>query len=401
MNKICRICLEEGVLSSIFTKNFNLTLCEMIEYSSNIKISKNDGLPEQMCSNCVYKLGIAYHFKQTCERADVRLRQYLGLHTPEKFNDAAVMTDPIMPVRTTIIKKCKCMSQRKTNGNYKKKPESEKQKRGPKPKPKQEHNCYQCNKQFRCQAQLEMHVRTHTGDKPFGCMYCSRRFTQKHNLTIHLRVHTGEKPFQCEVCSKRFSAQGNLQAHLKIHTGQRDHVCSLCNKSFITSSELTRHMGKHRGVKNFKCDLCGAAYVQARDLRLHKQKKHQVPEEPEKLQNEGYNNANIDIIGIDVGKDVAPIQSHSVKDVNHHIEHLIDPKPHENLPEPSHSVLSFEHRGLKDIYPGHNPYTKTIADSHNCAICGEGFEYLTALAQHHLQYHKGYEPLHIKSFSAL
>lgn len=32
-------------------------------------------------------------------------------------------------------------------------------KRGPKPKPKQVHACYQCDKQFRCQAQLEMHVR--------------------------------------------------------------------------------------------------------------------------------------------------------------------------------------------------------------------------------------------------
>ncbi|CAG9785554.1 unnamed protein product [Diatraea saccharalis] len=405
MNKICRICLEEGVMSSIFMKNFNLSLSDMIEYCSVIKISKNDGLPEQMCSNCIYKLGIAYHFKQTCESADLRLRQYLGLRVPEKCSDVAVMTDPITPVHTTIIKKCRCKiaEQRKTISNYKKKPESEKQKRGPKPKPKQEHNCYQCDKQFRCQAQLEMHVRTHSGEKPFVCMYCPRRFTQKHNLTIHLRVHTGEKPFQCEVCSKRFSAQGNLQAHLKIHTGQRDHSCSLCSKSFITSSELTRHMNKHRGVKNFKCELCGAAYIHLRDFKLHKMKKHQISTHSTKTQNDNYNSStNIDIIGIDVGKDMPQIPMNPPKDMNHHnIQHLINDKPPQNISMPvephphNQNLVAYGQKSIKDIYVGEN---------HNCAICGENFEYLNTLAHHYLHDHKGYDSSNIicmKSYSSL
>ncbi|CAH0692908.1 unnamed protein product [Chilo suppressalis] len=398
MNKICRICLEEGVMSSIFAKNFNLSLCDMIEYCSPIKIRKDDGLPEQMCSNCVYKLGIAYHFKQTCESADLRLRQYLGLRMPEKCSDAAVMTEPV-PIHTTVIKKCRCKipEQRKSSSNYKKKTESEKQKRGPKPKPKQEHNCYQCDKQFRCQAQLEMHVRTHTGDKPFLCMYCPRRFTQKHNLTIHLRVHTGEKPFQCEVCSKRFSAQGNLQAHLKIHTGQRDHACSLCSKSFITSSELTRHMNKHRGVKNFKCDLCGAAYIHLRDFKLHKMKKHQICAQVTKNQHDNYNNStNIDIIGIDVGSDIPQIPINSTKDLNHHnIQHLINDKQPQNILSHQNVASYGGTKELKDMYVGEN---------HNCAICGENFEYLNSLAQHYLHDHKGYDSPNImsmKSFSAL
>ncbi|XP_038214669.1 zinc finger protein 675 isoform X2 [Zerene cesonia] len=347
MNKICRICLEEGVLSSVFAKNYNLSLCDMIEYCSNVKIQKDDGLPEQMCSNCAYKLGIAFHFKQTCERSDIRLRQYLGLELTSKYKDANINTEPIVMTKTTIIKKCKCMGDmKKPRTNYKKKPDCDKLKRGPKVKPKKVHECYECHKQFRCQAQLEMHVWTHTGEKPFACVFCSRRFTQKHNLTIHLQMHTGEKPFQCEICSKRFSAQGNLQAHIKTHTGQKDHVCAVCNKAFITSSELTRHMTKHTGIRNFKCDICGKSYSQNRDLRLHKLRKHDcVPNEPES-QKDAFN-TNIDIVDVD---EVKNIPSSSVKETNHFPSlHLSNKNPEHSLITQNHT-LPYEDKGIKDIF---------------------------------------------------
>ncbi|KAJ0175695.1 hypothetical protein K1T71_008854 [Dendrolimus kikuchii] len=391
MNKICRICLEEGVLSSVFTKNFNTSVNEMIEYCCNIKIYKDDGLPELVCSNCIYKLGVAYHFKKTCESANIKLRQYLGVELPNKTKDAAIMTDPVQP--QTIIKRCKCkLSSRKSSSTYKRKPESEKQKRGPKPKQKEIHSCYECDKQFRCQAQLEMHVRTHTGDKPFVCMYCPRRFTQKHNLTIHLRIHTGEKPFQCDVCSKRFSAQGNLNAHLKIHTGQRDHVCTLCNKPFITSSELTRHMNKHRGVKNFKCDLCEASYVHLRDLKLHKLKKHQMTiNSQSKVNSDNHNNRNIiDVIGLDVEKDAQMAGNSS----SHMMPQIIQKPVQQPITEQSQPII---YKDTKDIFPQYS--SDSMLNNHSCTICGEGFDYITALAQHYLHSHKDFDYTQSKGYN--
>ena len=62
----------------------------------------------------------------------------------------------------------------------------------------------------------------------FVIYYFSCRFTQRANLDAHLRVHSGYKPHTCDYCGKAFSQKGNMEEHRRVHTGEKPFVCELC-----------------------------------------------------------------------------------------------------------------------------------------------------------------------------
>ncbi|KAG6459864.1 hypothetical protein O3G_MSEX011645 [Manduca sexta] len=119
--------------------------------------------------------------------------------------------------------------------------------------------CDHCNRRFIDKTKLRDHIEDKHLHRTYQCPICLKSSKNRVNLDQHMRnVHKGRPNNKmCHHCGKGFPTKVQLESHMRTHTGERPFICEYCPTTFTQKSNLYKHYRQvHLNIKSKRYPLC-------------------------------------------------------------------------------------------------------------------------------------------------
>ncbi|XP_060526466.1 zinc finger protein OZF-like [Cylas formicarius] len=335
LDKICRTCLFE---KSNLKPLFEAYVPSMVMSFASVQMVQGDGLPHQICTQCITNVNKAYAFKQLCEKSDASLRNYVNMnYMPQNnivqinevrhdifennevlpqnslfqdiFNDPeqslvdnftqqanTVVSDlaETMQSLQTIAEQCLPASWEndnqicpinadETSNNFNLVDNL--------------YKCQFCEDIFKDEWSLSEHTKNHSCQDKYFCTNITSELTKsmlleysfdtnsKDNFMFE-NIEPANENLLCSICDRTFTDQKYLKKHLKdIHfletsciQEEKKHNCTACGKRYKQYKDLMLHMRTHTGERPLKCEICSRTFAVPSSLhkhqKIHKEKQY-------------------------------------------------------------------------------------------------------------------------------